>query len=338
MSKINKNLSLTKPFLLKPAGRDSLWGGSTLKNDFNKEIDMTPLAETWECSTHPNGLSTIASGKFYGATLKSFIKKHPEILGTNVKSRDGSIPILVKFIDAKEQLSVQVHPTDEYAKEHERGQKGKTEMWYVVGATKDATLTYGFKRNVSEETVRKGLETGSIERYMNKVQVHKNDVFLVEAGTIHAIGAGCLIIEVQESSDLTYRLYDFNRVDKNGNKRKLDIEKGLQVLNRKAINPPKQPIRVLRYTNGMASESIISCPFFQVDRLLVNTQESRKMATFQSNVNSFEVLTCYYGCGSITYGRNNTTFNFFKGDTIFVPANSIPIKIHGRASFIKVHC
>ena len=338
MSKINKNINLTKPFLLKPAGRDSLWGGTALKDEYNKQLDMTPLAETWECSTHPNGLSIIASGKFKGAPLKKLIKKYPEILGTGVKSKGGNLPIIVKFIDAKEPLSVQVHPNDEYAKEKEKGQKGKTEMWYVVHADKDAKLGYGFRRNVSEDTVRKALENGTITKYMNFVNVNRNDIFLVNAGTIHAIGAGCLLIEVQESSDLTYRLYDYNRKDKNGNPRSLDIEKGLQVLDRKAINPPTQPIRILRYSRGMASESLLSCEFFQVDRVLVNTMESRDMATIKSKVNSFEVLICYYGCGSISYGKNDSSFNFFKGDTIFIPANSVPIKIHGRASFIKVHC
>ena len=193
--------SLAKPFLLKPSAKDYLWGGNRLNQEFTKNIDLEPLAETWECSTHPNGPSIVVSGQYKGLFLSDVLKLHPEYLGSHPQSKNGQIPILIKFIDANKDLSVQVHPTDEYAKEHENGSLGKTEMWYVIDADKDASIIYGFHHDISKEQLRKSLDDGSIEKYMNKVSVKKNDVFLIEAGTVHAIGKGCLIAEIQESSD-----------------------------------------------------------------------------------------------------------------------------------------
>lgn len=210
----NKNSSLkpeirqdmnNQPFMLSPSGKDYLWGGNRLNEDFAKGIDLFPLAETWECSTHPDGPSMITTGKFAGQTLSNVIKAHPEFLGTHPKAEDG-LPILIKFIDAKKDLSVQVHPDDDYAREYENGSLGKSEMWYVLDATKDAKLIYGFYHDMDEETVRKSLADGTIEKYLQKVSVQKDDVFFIPAGQVHAVGAGALIAEIQENSNLTYRL------------------------------------------------------------------------------------------------------------------------------------
>ena len=141
------------PFLLKPTGKDYLWGGNRLNDDFSKGIDLSPLAETWECSTHPDGFSFVASGKYEGLRLKDVLSDHPEYMGRHSRS-DGELPVLIKFIDAKKDLSVQVHPSDEYAFENENGQLGKTEMWYVLDASKDAKLIYGFKNDVTEKKIR----------------------------------------------------------------------------------------------------------------------------------------------------------------------------------------
>ena len=145
-------------------------------------------------------------------------------------------------------MSVQVHPSDEYAEEHENGQLGKTEMWYVLDAGKGAELVYGFNRDVTGNLVRVSVENGEVTNLLNHVEVHKNDLFFIESGTVHAIGAGCLIAEIQESSNLTYRLYDYGRVDKNGKPRELHIDKALDVANMKSSASPRQPMRVLKYT------------------------------------------------------------------------------------------
>ncbi len=333
---INKNLHLNNPFLLKPAGKDYLWGGRRLNDDFSKGIDMTPLAETWECSTHPDGLSIINSGVHKGAFLSDVLQAHPEYLGLHSMSQK-ELPILIKFIDAKDDLSVQVHPDDAYAMAHEKGSNGKTEMWYVMDASKDAKLIYGLSHTADKETIKKGIEEGTLEKYLQKVPVKKNDVFSIEPGTIHAIGAGALIAEVQENSNITYRLYDYDRIDKTGHKRALHIEKALDVANLNGTEAPRQNLRVLKYQPGCAVEFLYRCKYFQVERMLVNTERIREMVPFATTELSFEVLLCMDGCGSISFGKNEM-LHFFRGDCIFVPASSVSIKIHGSAQFLKVGC
>ena len=191
----NRAFHLEMPFLLKPAGKDYLWGGQRLKTEFGKESRLNPLAETWECSTHPDGLSVVESGEFAGMTLKDVLKEHPEYLGTHPlkcctkeQLEAGELPVLIKFIDAKKDLSVQVHPDDAYAKVHENGSRGKTEMWYVLDASKDASLVYGFNQDMEKNQLKESIEKGEVEKYLQKVPVHKNDTFFIEAGTVHARG------------------------------------------------------------------------------------------------------------------------------------------------------
>lgn len=324
------------PFLLKPAGKDYLWGGTRLRDDFSKEIDLEPLAETWECSTHPAGPSVVANGVFEGRKLGEVLKMHPEYLGTHPRTK-GELPILIKLIDAKENLSVQVHPDDAYANANENGSLGKTEMWYVVDALKDAQLVYGFHHEMNREVLKKSLEAGTVEKYLQRVKIQTDDVFYIEAGTVHAIGAGALIAEIQENSDLTYRLYDYNRVDKNGKERELHIKKALDVANLHASRQPRQPMRVLNYTPGCASELLCRCKYFQVERVLINTERCREMVSYRTEENSFQVLLCTKGCGVLSQEQGES-FNFFKGDCIFVPADSVPMKIHGKAQLLRVGC
>ena len=193
-----------EPMLLKPVGKDNLWGGIRLKTEFNKHIHITPLAETWECSAHPAGPSTVVNGDFAGETLDTVLSKHPEFLGSRVDKTYG-LPILVKFIDAEKDLSVQVHPDDNYARIHEND-FGKSEMWYVLDATENASLIHGFAHDVNTEMLRKAVKDGDLDKHLNKVHVNKGDVFYTPAGTIHGIGAGCLIAEIQENSNVTYRV------------------------------------------------------------------------------------------------------------------------------------
>ena len=324
--------SVKRPFLLSPAAKDYLWGGSRLNDDFNLGCAVSPFAEAWVCSTHPDGPSTLSSGE----ELKELLAAHPEMLGTHVlQITEGTpeLPILIKLIDAKKDLSVQVHPDDEYAKKD--GQWGKTEMWYVLAAKPGAELVYGFKQDVDAATVREAVRDGSIGALLNHVPVHKNDVFMVNPGTVHAIGAGCLIAEIQQSSNLTYRLYDYGRVDKYGKARELHLDKALDVANLRSSATPHQPMRVLKYHNGYASELLSRCKYFQVERILLNT-ENRKLAEFQTGSNSFHALLCVDGCGTML--GEGVNLPFFKGDCIFVPADSIPLRIHGKAQILNVSC
>lgn len=324
----NKN----KPLLLRPSGKDYLWGGSRLNDEFEKNIDMDPLAETWECSTHPDGPSYVVSGEFGGQELAEVLRAHPEYLGERHKG-ENTLPILIKFIDAKKDLSVQVHPTDEYAQEYENGQLGKTEMWYVLDAGRDAKLVYGLKQNCTKAEMRRAIADGTVMKYLQKVPIHKDDLFFIQAGTVHAIGAGALVAEIQENSNLTYRLYDYDRVGKDGKKRELHVDKALDVANLKSSAEPRQPLRVLKYRQGVASELLTRCKYFEVYRMIVNT-ERRQKVHYRADGIAFRVLLCVNGCGTISYDGGSITF--YKGDCIFVPADSEMLTLHGQAQFLDV--
>ena len=324
----NKN----KPLLLRPSGKDYLWGGNRLNDEFEKNIDMDPLAETWECSTHPDGPSYVVSGEFGRQELAEVLRAHPEYLGKRHKG-ENTLPILIKFIDAKKDLSVQVHPTDEYAQENENGQLGKTEMWYVLDAGRDAKLVYGLKQNCTKAEMRRAIADGTVMKYLQKVPIHKDDLFFIQAGTVHAIGAGALVAEIQENSNLTYRLYDYDRVGKDGKKRELHIDKALDVANLKSSAEPRQPLRVLKYRQGVASELLTRCKYFEVYRMIVNT-ERRQKVHYRADGIAFRVLLCVNGCGTISYDGGSITF--YKGDCIFVPADSEILTLHGQAQFLDV--
>ena len=324
---------MNRPFLLAPAAKEYLWGGSRLNDDFNLGIEIHPFAEAWVCSTHPDGMSFVPQ---FNKPLANAVRDHPEWLGTHARSvAHGEFPILIKLIDAKQDLSVQVHPDDAYAEKYEHGSLGKTEMWYVLDARPGAELIYGFNRDVTAEQVRDAVCSGTIGNLLNRVEVHRNDLFFIESGTVHAIGAGCLIAEIQESSNLTYRLYDYGRTDKDGKLRELHIDKALAVMRMKSSTAPRQPMRVLKYQSGYASELLSRCMYFQVERILLNT-ENRKLAEFQTGSNSFHVLLCVDGCGTIL--GEGVNIPFFKGDCVFVPAESIPLKLHGKAQILNVSC
>lgn len=322
------------PFLLTPATKDYMWGGRKLRDDFNKNIDFFPLAETWECSTHVDGQSMVED-----MMLGEILKANPDWLGSHppqIMNGKPELPILIKLIDAKENLSVQVHPDDEYARDHENGSLGKIEMWYVLSARKDSELVYGFRRNMTKEDVRKAIECDKIGQYLNHVPVEKDDVFFVDAGTVHAIGAGCIVAEIQESSNITYRLYDYNRKDGRGCKRSLNIEKALDVANLNSEAIPRQPIRVLKYRNGFASEVLCRSKYFHVERVILNTEMHRNLVEYRTESNSFHALLCIDGCGCMS--NDGFILNFFKGDCIFVPADSEVLKLHGRAQILDVSC
>ncbi len=323
------------PFLLAPVGKDYLWGGTRLKDEFAKDFSMTSLAETWECSTHPEGPSRVVSGPYQGKLLQEVLKNHPDFIGTHPQVTDGQIPILVKLIDAQQDLSIQVHPSDEYAQTHENGQLGKTEMWYVLHAEPGAKLVYGFAREMSKELIRKALQHKTLPQYLQYIPVHTNDVFYIEPGTVHAIGKGIVLAEVQENSNITYRLYDYDRIDKDGQARALHVEKALDVANLKSSREPIQPMRVLHYQPGCARELIGRCKYFLVERMLVNgTQE--QPVVYQTDYNSFSVLLCLKGQGEIRWEEDKLSFN--KGDCIFIPAKSVPLHILGNTQFLQVSC
>ncbi len=323
------------PLKLSPAPKDYLWGGNRLKEEYGKKFDVEPLAETWECSTHPDGPSVIVGGAYDGRTLAHFLKEHPEALGARSLELTGGkaeLPILVKLIDAAKDLSVQVHPDDDYALKYENS-LGKTEMWYVLQATPDAKLVHGFRRDVTEEEVRAAAEDGSIEELLNYVPIRPGDLFYIASGTVHAIGAGALVAEVQESSNITYRLYDYNRVGADGKKRPLHVEQALRVMNRSGAKPvgaeDGSMERVVRRQEGCESELLKSCRYFTVERCKVWRE------THLTKIDdSFRVLLFIDGRGQLDAGGESLPV--CKGDTVFLPAGGPDAVISGETEYLDI--
>ena len=342
------NSMINIPFLLRPAGKDYLWGGNRLNTDFHKEINMSPLAETWECSVHPDGESVVSGGRFDGMTLADVLRIHPEFMGEGYMN-SGEFPLLIKFIDARQDLSVQVHPDDEYARIREKNQRGKTEMWYIVDADEGASIVYGLTSAIDAETFRKSVENGTLEMYLNRVRVKKGDSFLIEPGTVHAIGGGILIAEIQENSNLTYRIYDYNRVDKNGKKRELHIAKALDVARLEpAFAANKIPAEIsgadreaalCRDNNmsehensaGYPGKEICSCGYFSVRRICADED---LQAEIPADSDTFRVILCTEGSGRIISGESSLDFR--RGDCIFIPACNRKTEICGKSEILIV--
>ncbi|GFI62391.1 mannose-6-phosphate isomerase ManA [Clostridiales bacterium] len=209
---------------LKPSYKDYVWGGTRLITEFGKDFSGDRLAEAWELSCHPDGPSYVENGEYTGSTLNEYIlMEGKKVTGTKSRKYE-QFPLLVKFIDAKDDLSIQVHPSDAFALENE-GQYGKTEMWYIVDCEEGSSLYYGFSKEISKEEFVERIEKKTLLEVLNKVEVQKGDVLLIEPGTIHAIGKGNLIAEIQQNSNVTYRVYDYGRKGADGKERDLHIEK-----------------------------------------------------------------------------------------------------------------
>ena len=307
------------PVKLSPAYKDYLWGGERLKTYFNKNTDITPLAESWELSTHKDGQSVVASGEYVGLALSEYIDKiGKSSLGTRAERFDY-LPLLIKFIDAKGSLSVQVHPSDEYAMRVE-GEYGKSEMWYIVDCERDSFLYYGFSRDVSREEYENAIKDGTLTSILNAVPVKRGDVFYIEAGTVHAIGAGILICEIQQNSNTTYRVFDFNRRDKNGNLRELHIDKALEVSSLK-----KSPDR---YEISDGDEvTLASCEYFDVKRLRIDCESEIFV-----DGESFASLVFIGGGAEIIFDGGKILAS--AGESVFVPANAGKLMINGKCELI----
>ncbi len=301
-------------FKLRPSCKDYLWGGHRLVEEYGKEYEGEILAETWELSCHPDGPSTIVNGAYAGKTLEEYIEEAgKEVLGKNCR-RFRDFPILIKFIDAKQNLSIQVHPDNRYALKNE-GQYGKTEMWYVMDAGKDAFLYYGFKKEISKKEFARRIQEDTLLEVLNAVPVQKGDVLFIESGTIHAIGEDILIAEIQQNSNVTYRVYDYGRVGKDGKKRDLHIEKALAVTNRVPLIKSKS-----------SYPHVADCDYFTVDKLNLDGQMMRRMEGYVSE-ESFVSILILDGEGTVSCGDEVT---YKKGDSLFLPAGSGTYVIEGN--------
>lgn len=300
------------PIKLTPAIKDYLWGGRRLITDFNKKTDLEKAAESWELSTHPDGESIVATGEFKGLTLSEYINKNggEKCIGINAAGFDF-FPILIKLIDAKDNLSIQVHPDDEYALRVEK-EYGKTEMWYIVDCEEDSYLYYGLNKEVTKEEFEQRIKNNTLLEILNKVPVHKGDVFFIPSGTIHAICSGILICEIQQNSNTTYRVYDYDRRGADGNPRELHIEKAIAVSN---LFPAPE-------LKKAENNTLASCKYFTVEKI-----DCKNEAKIKLNENCFRSLVILSGNGELTL--NNETMTFTKGESIFIPAQESEILLKG---------
>lgn len=300
---------------LKPSCKDYLWGGSRLKAEYGKEYEGDVLAETWELSCHPAGPSYIMNGAYQGKTLQEYIDgEGKEVLGTHCR-RFRDFPILTKFIDARDNLSIQVHPDNRYALKNE-GQYGKTEMWYVMDAGEGAYLYYGFRQEISREEFERRIKEDTLLEVLNAVPVQKGDVLFIESGTIHAIGKDILIAEIQQNSNVTYRVYDYGRVGRDGKKRDLHIEKALAVTRRVPIIRDKK-----------SYPHVADCDYFTVDKLNLDGRVMKRMEGTVSE-ESFASILMLDGEGTIACGEEKVSYQ--KGDSFFLPAGSGAYQVEGR--------
>lgn len=296
-----------EPVKLKSELKEYIWAGEKLPQFYGKDYGPKKVAESWELSFNESGPSVIDSGKDKGKLLKDVATaKDIGVLAAKFQF----FPVLIKLIDSDADLSVQVHPSDAYALKNE-GQFGKTEMWHVLEAKKGSGLYVGWKRKTSADEVRKAIEDGSITELMNFVEVKPGDNFFIESGTVHAIGAGVTLIEIQENSTLTYRLYDYNRVGKDGKKRELHVEKALKVLSYEPYESPK-------FKKPLIGKS----EYFESSASYLNG-----LIDIQTNERSFKAITFVTGEGSFN------GIHFKKGDSFFIPASSLA-HIEGVGDYI----
>ena len=312
-----------RPFYLKAPVKDYIWGGTKLRELFGKE-GGDRLAESWELSCHPDGECYIEGGEFDGMKLSDFVNEHPEAVGAGFKSGD-SFPVLVKLIDAKNDLSVQVHPNDEYAHKYEND-NGKTEMWYVIDAAPDSELIYGFNEELSKEDFRKAIENNTLMEKLRRVPVKQGDVFFIEPGTLHAIGKGILIAEIQQSSNVTYRVYDYGRLGADGKPRPLHIEKALEVTNTKPLDP-ERPVYGLEL-DGVVTQLLADCQYFNVNR-----HRLIKELELYADKNSFAHVLMIGGSGGELVA-DNYKLELTMGSSVFVPAGTGAFAIKGNCDVI----
>ena len=314
------------PLQFQPILKERIWGGTKLKSLLNKPITSSITGESWELSTVDGDVSKVANGECAGKSLTDLINEFPnEILGTGVFQHFGKqFPLLFKYLDAREDLSIQVHPNDQLAKERHNS-FGKTEMWYVMQADEDSSLIVGFKKDSNATEYVQNLNNKTLLSILDTVPVAVGDVFFLETGTVHAIGAGLVIAEIQQTSDITYRLYDFDRVDANGNTRELHVDLALDAINYNKIEAQKYYKKQENTSNEM-----VDCNYFTTNYIPLNGTMK-----FEKDGTSFHVYMCTEGAFSIE--QDGTKHAYTKGDTVLLPAAIKSYQFNGTASILEIY-
>lgn len=313
------------PLTFTPILKDRIWGGTKLKTYLNKPIVSETTGESWEISTVSGDISVVATGVLKGKTINEIIDLYPEaILGKSVIARFGKqFPLLFKFIDAKEDLSIQLHPNDALAKARHNS-FGKTEMWYVMQADESARLVVGFKKDSNQQEYLAHLENKNLIDLLNEYPVSKGDVFFLETGTIHAIGAGVVVAEIQQTSDVTYRIYDWDRVDANGNGRELHTELALDAINYHTITS-----KIDYKEEANKSTVVVDCPYFVTN--IIALQET---FIWKRTKEAFTVFMCTNGQFEMIV--NGEILRYRMGDTILIPACIENLTMKGKATLLEI--
>ncbi len=308
---------------LSPYVSETIWGGRRLIEEYNVVTEKSNAAEGWMLSCLENGPSVAANGAYEGETLRDILKKEPDWSGKNC-SRFGDFPILIKFIDAMDDLSVQVHPTDEYCKKTGRG-RSKTECWYIIDCAEGASLLLGFKDEITPDEFKAAIENGTLTDKVKRVSVKPGDFFFIEAGTLHAICKGVLLAEVQESSDTTYRIFDYNRKGKDGKPRELHVADALEVTKLTEYSQPDfSPFK----NEDDKKELLAACPLFKVWHLKTQGEFNDT-----ASGDSFVSLLVMSGNGALNACGSETELK--KGDSVFIPAGSGSYTISGELDIIE---
>lgn len=314
------------PLVFEPILKDRIWGGIKLQSLLNKEIPTPTTGESWEISTVSGDVSLVANGVYCGLSINELISRYPTaILGTKVERQFGIVfPLLFKFLDAKEDLSIQVHPNDELAKKRHNS-FGKTEMWYVVQADENARIIVGFKEKSSPEEYLGHLKDKTLTTILKEIEVQQGDMFLLETGTIHAIGSGIVIAEIQQTSDITYRVYDWDRVDALGHSRELHIDLALDAINYETVQAQKNYKKMPNKSNPAVQCSYFTTNFIPLDGNI----------TFRKNKESFTVLMCTEGEFELL--SQDSTAVFKKGQTVLIPAIISDFELRGKATLLEIY-
>lgn len=317
-----------KPYPLQfdPILKERIWGGQKLKTVLNKPITSKITGESWELSDVKGDVSMVSNGDYKGKSLTELLETFPDdLLGTAVHVRFGKqFPLLFKYLDAREDLSIQVHPNDALARQRHNS-FGKTEMWYVMQADENARIIVGFEHKSSPAQYLKSLEDKTILGLLHTVEAKKGDVFFLETGTVHAIGAGLVIAEIQQTSDITYRIYDFDRKDADGNTRELHVDLALDAINYEKTNTRKTYTHHENQSNG-----IVDCPYFTTNYIPLEGQSE-----VHKDGASFTVYMCVEGEFEIRIG--NEKYHYKTGDTVLLPAAIAALELKGKASLLEIY-
>ncbi len=317
------------PLKFIPVYKDYLWGARNLIK-YGKKLPDGIVAESWELSCHPDGMSIISNGLYSGRTLESLINEFGGRLVGDTYQKNEKFPLLVKFIDANDRLSVQVHPDDSYALTHE-GEYGKNEMWYIIEAKPGAALIYDVRPGVTRESFKNAVTRNKVDECLKILPVKAGDFVNIPAGMIHAIGAGIILAEIQQNSNSTYRLYDYNRTDANGNKRPLHIEKALDVID---FNPAgrKERYEGLKYSIPDAGDLtiLVASRYFCVELLNIEGWINQS-----ADGRRFYIYVCIQGKGEIQWG--NARMSFQKGETVLIPASLGNYSLNGQMKALKAY-